>query len=284
MISIIAEKQTGKDTLAKYIMKFDNNLKRKSLADTMKIQSISIEDKDWNSNYLKEDIDKSIQDNFTEFYMYCQETFWTIPTFDSHWKEGILKMMDFTKVSPWLQTRKALQEFWDFMKEKTENPYYFSDLFKEEENWDIDNIINTDTRYFTELLTFLEEWGIVVHLHNPNNHKPKDQWHLEHLSEAELWVEESPVWIGINVWWKNKVNWIWRISLEELKKIGKEINRIHGNFKWYTHKQKQEFRNIKEYLNNWFLKASKNFNEKLSRFRSWDNGITEKDLRESFFL
>lgn len=340
-IAFIGYKWIWKDffqeKLAKRIKKDNKNIitKRKALGDVLKLMSSEPIHNDWENNwYLLDDIMTFLDTPILELYKnktdkeieYIDKIMDLISDIDI--KKGLLKsineiksnkkeLKDFLKDEekleiinlfkniPHLKTRISLQTFWDYYKEKTKNTFIFSELLTEEvkKEKNIDYLFNTDTRFFSELLTFLEDDYIVFYLYHDDMFNNNSENFNMHLSELELALSKN-LYDKLNELekqWKEsfikminltpkkgeegeKVLWYSRLKEKDLLKKVDEVFNYIKNKKPISEEDKKKINQLKKEMlgEKDFMKPFEDFSKDFIRYNNEKNKKNEESLKKSY--
>lgn len=303
-IGVMWKKRIGKNFFSQVLSdvlvdRWMEPLSEISIASSIKYQSIFpqwFENDNFNYSYLLNDIKKlydhgTLEDllvsNGRKNWEWIHEYF-TINWFhedDIRWwdKEQILDMIEVFKVEePFLSTRRHLQEFWDYLKEKNSNPFILSEtLIWELRKKEYQHDICTDTRFITELIDFILNDFYIIQLRNNEMNTTKEYDINQHTSELELGHYQHNLWHVFDLYTEHWefIQWVHRMDYNNLYQyIEYELPKILS-FQWYSKETKSVIREIKnkiieDYRNGvWFLRKQEEFSLKqkyiLSIKNSW---------------
>lgn len=296
--------QTLSDVL---IDRWMERLSEISIANSVKYQSIFpqwFENDTFNYNYLEQDIIKLYKQGNLEDLLLANWTldwngineFFETNGFSEGLKllsrEQVLDIIEVFKVEePFLSTRRHLQEFWDYLKERNNNPFILSEtLISELKAKDFQHAICTDTRFITELIDFVLNDFYLIKLENEEMIMPEEELKLQHTSELELWHYSGKIWHVFNLYSPegDYIQWVHRMSYNDLYKyIEDELPRILS-FQWYSKETKAVIREIKNKIINdyrawedWLLMAQEKFVGKQKDILSKLNSFTELSFIET---
>lgn len=168
-------------------------------------------------------------------------------------KDYILALIEAFKVEePFLSTRRHLQEFGDYLKEKSNNPFILSEaLLVELKEKDFYHDICTDTRFITELIDFILNDFYIIQLKNAEM-EISDSTELlnQHSSELELGLYKWDIWHVFDLQTDDGlyIQWAHRLSQEEMfDMINDNLWKILS-FQWYKLETKQAIKELKKQL------------------------------------
>ena len=272
-IAIIWRKRIGKNFFAWRLAKilYENGIEpltEISIADFLKANSYTpqwFEDDYFDYDYLFKDyVDfiKNVNDGSTvlisdyfsdgilrKYQSSTNKDFWFWEFSDAEKRELIEKF----KTLDGYRTRLSLQLFWDYIKNKNNDPFVLSskllNAMKPGKYLPIVWCVNTDTRFITELIDFVLEGFYIISLENSDLYR-EDPWN-EHISEIELWFSQIKTWLIVDVKWPEYwevVDWVKRMSKDQFdEKIYAFVPHLLS-FRWYAKVDLDKIADIKNRL------------------------------------
>lgn len=310
-------------------------VQRKALGDVLKLMSSEPIHSDWEYNgYLLDDILTFLNTPMVELYKgrtdkevkYIDEVVDFLSEVEL--EKGILKniwkikekhlslkkyftdeeklfIINLFKNIPNLKTRISLQTFWDYYKEKQDNTFIFSELLTKEVKKEkhIDYLFNTDTRFLSELLTFLEDDYIVFYLYHEDMFNANSGKIDTHLSEMELALSKNlyDTLVKLEKEWKSslikminltpkkweegeKVLWFNRLKTEDLLKKIENAYKFIENKEPLSVKDKEKIKSMKQdmLMNKDLMKPFEDFSNVFIKYNLNKSAKNEKALKESY--
>lgn len=298
LIAIQWAKWLWKDTLAeKFNANFENKYKRYAFWDVLKKLTFDKNQEFFNKlkdiydfDYLEKDI-KDFQNNnewiMDRLYNSLEkedkdnlDILINMPH-DSLNENDKLYIIEYFKNIPELRTRIQVQTYSNFIKNETKDIGYFSNYLikkiKEENNNKMEYIINTDTRFLIESLDLLINNFILIKLKNNSLlDKLSNKIHHQHMSELELWLNKSNIWIEIDTFdINNKDDKYNRKSVDDIYEKMMEELKLFKHFKWYKEETIKKLKKIKNKL-----KKDKKYQELVSLHWKYYSNLYKKDIND----